>query len=211
MANAVGPHRGEKDSITSGIKRCHNRRLCRFHSIEDGDHVLNRLFPGRNTVERNTVGGSSASPIEENRSREGREEGENLPPYRDLPDDLYMNAQPVGEQEVDRSVTKYLICDIAFADTHVVGLWCIHREAHSISQMCVERSAGTLRIACHRSPRRCRMAAGELEYAAAGPQVPPSRDLGHLRLICREGYLDGPQCSTSSPSRESSLRTTWIE
>jgi hypothetical protein len=52
-----------------------------------------------------------------------------------------MNAQPIGEQEVDRSVTEHLICDIAFADTHVVGLWCIHREAPSLSQMCVERSA----------------------------------------------------------------------
>ena len=147
VADAVGSHRGEKDSVTSGIKCCHYRRLCRFHSIEHGDHVLNRLFPGRDTIERNTVGGSSASPIEENQSREGGEEGENLPPYRDLPDDLHMNAQPIGEQEVDRSVTKHLICDIAFADTHVVGLWRVHTEAHSISQMCVARLAGTLCIA----------------------------------------------------------------
>ena len=139
VADAVGSHRGEQDSITSGVKCCHDRGLSRFHSIENGDHVLNRLFPGRDTVERNTVGGSSASPIEENQSREGGEAGENLPPYRDLPDDLNMNAQPVGKQEVDRSVTKHLICDIAFADTHVVGLWCIHREVHSISQMCVAR------------------------------------------------------------------------
>ena len=108
-----------------------------------------------------------------------------------------MNAQPIGEQEVDGSVTKHLICDVAFADANVVGPWCIHTVVHSISQMCIERSASPFELAATERPTSCRLAAGELEHAAAGPQVRTSWRPGTLsdRISSSTKGLQGTRIS----------------